>query len=113
MTLYITGYDAPELKTGILETRSSLESISYMADLLFQPANEESIFGFHVKQTILFTRLSDFDHFDRLIFLTRFALPLEEQLNKCIKIYGLQLSTIPALNYNAKNLFLGEYNVCR
>ncbi len=30
MTLYITGYDAPDLKTGILETRSSLESISYM-----------------------------------------------------------------------------------
>ncbi len=112
MTLYITGYDAPDLKTGISETRSSLESISTIIRFLFQPANEESILlDSMMKQTIFFTQLKDFDHFNRLIFLTRFALPLEEQLNKCIKNYGWQSSTIPALNYNAKNLFLGEYNV--
>ncbi len=112
MTLYITGYDAPDLKTGISETRSSLESISTIIRFLFQHANEESILlDSMMKQTIFFTQLKDFDHFNRLIFLTRFALPLEEQLNKCIVNYGWQLSTIPSLNYNARNLFLGEYNV--
>ena len=112
MTLYITGYDAPELKTGILETQSSLESISYMSDLLFQPSNEETVvFDSMVKRAIHFTQLTDFDHFNRLDFLTEFALPLEEQLNKCIVSYGWELSTVTSLNYNAKNLFRGEYNV--
>jgi cytochrome c peroxidase len=112
MTLYITGYDAPELKTGISETRSSLESISTIANLLFQPANAEIIlFDSLIKRTIYFTRGTDFDHFNRLIFLTKFALPLEEQLKKCIDSYRWQLSTIPTLNYHAKNLFRGEFNV--
>jgi cytochrome c peroxidase len=112
MTLYITGYDAPDLKTGILETRSSLETISSMAKLLFQPATAEAVvFDSMLIQTIKFTLLTDFDHFDRLDFLTEFALPLEEQLNKCIVSYGWQLSTVTTLNYNAKNLFQGEYNL--
>ncbi len=111
MSLYIAGYDAPELKTGIVESRSSLESVSYMADLVFQPVNAEArLFDSIAIQAIRFTRFSDFDHFDRLHFLTQYALPLEEQLNRCIKIYGLQLSTVPSLNYNAKNLFAGEFN---
>ena len=109
MTLYITGYDAPELKTGILETRSALESISCMAALIFQPANAESrFFDSIANQAIHFTRSSEFDHFDRLVFITRYMLPLEEQLNRCIKIYGLQLSSVPALNYNAKNIYESE-----
>jgi cytochrome c peroxidase len=111
MTLYIAGYDAPELKTGILETRSALESISYISNLFFQPPSAESrLFDSIANQAIQFTRSADFDHFDRLAFLTRYTLPLEEQLNRCIKIYDLQLSTIPALNYNAKNLFEGEFH---
>jgi cytochrome c peroxidase len=112
MTLYITGYDAPELKTGILETRSSLESISSMVKLLFQPATAETeVFDSMVKRAIRFTQPPDFDHFNRLFFLTRYAIPLEEQLNKCIVYYDWQLSTAPALNYKARNLFQGEYHV--
>jgi cytochrome c peroxidase len=111
MTLYITGYDAPDLKTGIMETRSALESISCMANLLFQPTNAEAKqFDVLVKQAIQYTHYADFDHFDRLNFLTRFALPIEEQLKKCIVSYGRQFSTVPALHYNAKNLFQGEFN---
>ncbi|HTB26704.1 MAG TPA: cytochrome c peroxidase [Puia sp.] len=111
MTLYITGYDAPELKTGINESRSSLESILVMANILFQPVTAEAtLFDSMANRAIRFTQLTDFDHFDRLDFLTRFALPLEEQLNKCIVSYGWQFSTVSALNYNAKNLFRGEFN---
>ncbi len=109
MTLYITGYDAPELKTGIAESGASLQSIRCMTDLFFQPANSAKlILDSLLNRAIRYTGTAEFDHFDRLIFLTRYALPLEEQLLKCIKIYGWQLSTVPTLNYNAKNLFLGE-----
>ncbi len=109
MTLYITGYDAPELKTGIAESGASLQSIRCMTDLFFQPANSAKlILDSLLNRAIRYTGTAEFDHFDRLIFLTRYALPLEEQLVKCIKIYGWQLSTVPTLNYNAKNLFLGE-----
>jgi cytochrome c peroxidase len=112
MTLYITGYDAPDLKTGILETRSSLKSILSMSELLFQPAIPETKrFDSALNQAIHFTYSSDFDHFNRLNFIIQFTLPLEEELNRCIVAYGWQLSTIPALNYNAKNLFQGEFNV--
>lgn len=111
MTLYITGYDAPDLKTGIKETRSSLESIFTMANLLFQPVTAEAtLFGTMTKHAIRFTQLTDFDNFNRLIFLTKYALPLEEQLNKCVVSYGWQFSTVQALNYSAKNLFRGEFN---
>jgi cytochrome c peroxidase len=112
MTLYITGYDAPDLKSGITETRVALESISFMAKLLFQPSNAEAkIFDSIAKQAIGFTHSIDFNHFNRLSFLTQCALPLEEQLDKCIAYYGWQLSTVPTLDYSAKNLFQGEYNV--
>jgi cytochrome c peroxidase len=109
MTLYISGYDTQKLKTGISESGASLQSIHCMTDLFFQPTNPakfilDSLFN----RAIRFTRTADFDHFDRLFFLTRYALPLEEQLVKCIKIYGWQLSTVPTLNYDAKNLFRGE-----
>ncbi len=112
MALYITGYDAPDLKTGITETRAALESISFLAKTLFRPRGVEiAQFDSMAKQAILFTASADFDHFNRLRFLTDYALPLEEQFNKCIATYSLQLSTVPALNYNAKNLFRGEFRI--
>jgi cytochrome c peroxidase len=109
MTLYITGYDAPYLKTGIMESGRALASMRYMTSLFFQPANAESVrFDSILEQAIRFTRSADFDHFDRLIFLTQYALPLEEQLLSCLKIYGWQMSSVRPLNSNAKNLFQGE-----
>lgn len=112
MTLYITGYDAPDLKTGIIESRSSLESISFLANLFFQPTSPESTqLDVLVKRAIQYTQYADFDHFDRLAFLTQFALPLEEQMNKCIISNCWQISTVSTLNYNARNLFGGELNV--
>jgi cytochrome c peroxidase len=110
MTLYITGYDAPDLKTGIVETHSSLQSLFFMAKLLFQPVTAELVqFDSLAKCSIQFTEDTDFDHFNRLNFLTQYALPMEEQLNKCISSYGWQLSTVSSLDYNAGNLFQGEF----
>ena len=111
MTLYIAGYDAPDLKTGISESQSALKSIHIMAGLFFQPANAETVrFNSLLDQAIQYCRSADFDHFNRLIFLTEYALPLEEQLKKCIKSYGLAVVHVPALNIDATNLFQGELN---
>ena len=76
MTLYITGYDAPDLKTGILESGAALASMRYMTGLFFQPANAETIrFDSITEQAIRYTRTADFDHFNRLIFLTGICPP--------------------------------------
>jgi cytochrome c peroxidase len=109
MTLYITGYDAPELKTGISESAVSLKSIRFMTDLFFQQSNSAKlILDSLLNKAIRYTGSTDFDHFDRLIFLTRYALPLERQLVKCTKTCGWLLSTVPTLDYNANNLFRDE-----
>jgi cytochrome c peroxidase len=109
MALYITGYDAPDLKTGVMESRSALESIQTLIDIFFYKSKTET----NKLDSLLtgangFTRTADFNHFDRLTFLTHYALPIEEQLEQCIRIHDLQLSTTPILNYNAENLFRGE-----
>jgi cytochrome c peroxidase len=57
---------------------------------------------------IRYTGTADFDHFNRLTFLKYCTLPVEEQLDKCIRMSGWQLSTTPALNYKAGNLFHNE-----
>jgi cytochrome c peroxidase len=78
MSLYITGYDAPDLKTGVLESGTALESMRYIAGILFQPANAETIlFDSLIAQTIQYTSSTDFDHLNRLIFLTQYSLPLK------------------------------------
>jgi cytochrome c peroxidase len=108
MTLYITGYDAPELKTGVLETRSSLESFSFMARQIFRPVSADARrLDSLTQRAIFFTHSADFDHFNRLTFLTQYALPMEEQLKKCAKYYGFQISSTPFINSNARNLFQG------
>jgi cytochrome c peroxidase len=111
MTLYITGYDAPDLKTGIQESGSALSSMRYMAGLFLQPKNAEAVrLDFLFGQIIRFTRTSDFDHFDRLIFLTQYAVPLEEELTRSMQSYGLEPSTKPHLNENTGNLFQADLN---
>ena len=112
MALYIAGYDAPYLKTGMLESRNALQSMCRVINIFLPKDNDETfVLDSLFRETIRYTRNADFDHFNRLIFLTRYALPLEEQLSHCIKVHGWQISTVPALNYDAKNLFQGELNV--
>ncbi len=112
MALYIAGYDAPYVKTGILESHNALLSMCHVIDMFLPQNNIETlVLDSLFYEAVRYTRSADFDHFNRLFFLTRCALPLEEQLGHCIKIHGWQISTVPALNYNAKNLFQGELTV--
>ena len=110
MSLYITGYDAPFLKTGIREAGSSLETMDSVLKIYSSvsrwkdPALEISLRNAEhfIKQN------SRFNSFNRLIFLTAYALPLEENLEKYIRQNGWELKTVKHLNYLAGNLFQKE-----
>ncbi len=110
MTLYITGYDAPDLKTGIAESGAALKSMRYVAGIFFQPANAETIpFDSLLDLAIRCTSSSDFDHFNRLAFLTQYMIPLEEELLGCGKSFGWPLASAMNVNLNAGNLFKREF----
>lgn len=107
MSLGITGYDAPSLKSGLSESREALQSmhIQLQPYLIRGEARSDSLLYF-LDRTI--TRLREnpgFDAFDRLAFLTTAALPFQHQLNLLIRERQLELNTNGVLNYNADNLF--------
>jgi len=111
MTLYITGYDAPELKTGIQESRAALESIQRVTDIFFNhPKTEHTILDSLLSSAIRYTRVSDFDHFNRLTFLKYYMLPIGEQLDQYMRMNGWKLSGTQAFKFTAGNLFRNEVN---
>jgi len=85
MTLYITGYDAPLLKSGIEEAAASLTAISEV--IKDNTDIQEAINYLH--------QHTDFDSFNRLEFLTVYGMPLQQQLG------------YPAL-FNHKNDIIGD-----
>ncbi|SFF00634.1 cytochrome c peroxidase [Chitinophaga sp. CF118] len=91
MTLYISGYDAPNLKSGIEEAAAAMTAIN----IIVSPYVNDSI-RYSLKRTIEYLQKDkDFDTFNRLEFLTGYALPLQRQLNI---LQGI--NTTPALNGN-------------
>jgi len=110
MSLYITGYDAPFLKTGIHEAASSLATMDSVLNIYSfvskwkDPALEVSLKNAedYLKEN------SEFNSFNRLVFLTGYALPLEEILAKYIRENGWELKTVKLLDYRAGNLFQKE-----
>ncbi|QNK64914.1 cytochrome C peroxidase [Pedobacter sp. PAMC26386] len=121
ITLSITGYDAPELKSGIEESAQSILVIQRVLSPFIDGggqvqngdhgvSNEEKkvsdLLSQHLKTTIAYLlQHPDFDSFDRMEFLTTYALPLQEQLTSFIKVYKLDLQRKSLLNYNAKHIF--------
>lgn len=103
----ITGYDAPELKSGIAETAQSMQTIqAVLQPWLRMPSPENIPVKNYLTQSIQYLQQHpDFDRFNRLEFLTTCALPLQEQLGHMIHALQLDQHTRGALNYTAKNLF--------
>lgn len=84
ITMHITGFDAPELKSGIREAYGSMLSLEYVIQPYVQEASSER--RQQLKQSIstcllLLKANPDFNSFNRLQFLTEAALPLQQQLN--------------------------------
>ncbi|SEW53953.1 cytochrome-c peroxidase [Chitinophaga arvensicola] len=103
----ITGYDAPELKSGIAETAQSVRTLqAVLAPWLASLSPETKKVSLYLQQCIHYLDAHpDFDTFDRLQFLTAYGLPLQEAVNTLITSLQLELHTRSALNYKAKNLF--------
>jgi len=109
-TLGITGYDAPELKTGISESFSALQSmkIILLPFLSGKSADADSVEKYLNEGLRLLASHPDFDSFNRMHFLIASALPLQNYLNLLIKRDGLELNTNGVLNYDTKNLFSAD-----
>jgi len=107
MTLYISGFDAPILKTGIMESLSAIESMKAINKIISNV--EDTALSERLRAAAQYLRNPvGFDRFDRLEFLTAYAIPLEEALGKYIKNNGLELNTSKYLDYNGGNLFREE-----
>lgn len=108
MTLGITGYDAPQLKTGITESAIAFTSIYDNLSVMFPPGKDkgaDSVFYYLNKGISLLEAHPDFNGFDRLQFITDAALPLQHCLGHLLKTRQLDLRTYTALNYDAPHLF--------
>jgi len=107
IALGITGYDAPELKSGIEESWQSIKSVSdILIPYLQVNTSEAQVLSVTLKSTMDYLYAHpDFDSFDRMEFLTGFALPLQEQLGAFINAENLDSQGKSILNYKARNLF--------
>ena len=105
MTLGITGFDAPLLKSGLDEASASLQAMHEVLKPYLKHSGDERVGKFMVSGEVYLRKSSDFDTFDRLYFLTQYALPLQEHLGRMIGEIGLEINSKEILNYNAKNLF--------
>lgn len=106
MTLGITGFDTPELKTGVTESAQALKSIKIILEpfLANKGKEEDSIIHYLHAGINLLEKSPDFDSFDRLGFLTKAALPLQEQFDAWVNKRGLGSNKSVGYNH-AGNLF--------
>jgi cytochrome c peroxidase len=109
ITLYITGYDAPELKSGIEEAHESLSTIeTILSPYINQHKQNDSLeYYLATGKQYLKTHL-DFNSFNRLFFITSYALPIERGLNRLVSETGYSQKTFAALNIHSKDLFAPE-----
>lgn len=105
ITLSITGFDAPLLKSGLDEGLASLQSIRQVLTPYLKHSNDDVVWKYFTSCEVSLAKNNDFDRFDRLHFLTRYVLPLQEHLSRMIAGMGLQMKEKGFLNDKAKNIF--------
>lgn len=116
ITLYITGYDAPELKTGITEARTAINAIQKV--LAFY-SSRKPVAGKALNDQLSSAQQylaghKDFDSFSRMEFLRRFGLPLQKSLGQFIKSLHLELNSTAYLDYKVSDIFSkGAINVSK
>ncbi|MFA6059060.1 MAG: cytochrome c peroxidase [Taibaiella sp.] len=108
MTLGITGYDAPKLKTGIAESAIALQAAKTVLLPILENVrsrNSDSVLWYLDVSLEYLAENIPFDGFDRMGFLTKAALPLQMHLNNFIKDQHWDIDDASILNYNTQNLF--------
>jgi len=107
ISLGITGFDAPSLKSGIMESAVALKSTQKILKpyLINSKTRTDSLEFFLNKSQIYLEKNTDFDSFNRLDFLTNYALPLQKELGKMIRENGFEINKYGVLNYGADHVF--------
>ncbi|SEP36097.1 cytochrome-c peroxidase [Niastella yeongjuensis] len=108
ITLHISGYDAPFLKSGIAEAAAALEAIQETINPFVNntAAQGDSVAKYLSGSIAYLHQHPDFDRFNRLNFLSQWALPLQRYFGKLVSDAQLELNTTSGvLNYKAADLF--------
>lgn len=108
ITLGITGFDAPLLKSGLAEASASLEAVQYVIQpyLSRGAPQADSVTKYLGGCRQFLQEYQDFDSFDRMTFLTQHILPLQQYIGLLIKELNLSYNTTGGiLNYEATNIF--------
>lgn len=107
-TLGITGYDAPELKTGITEAYTAMQAVqkNLQPYISYQQNRVADSVTFYLQQCLSkLSADSNFNSFDRMTFLTEAALPLQKQVGQLIKNLQLEKEGEIFLNHDAPHIF--------
>lgn len=107
MSLGITGFDAPFLKSGILESAVVIQSMQKsLQPYIAENKSAGDSVDFFLKKTYTYLQNNpDFDEFNRLEFLTTCALPLQKHLGKLIRGIGSETNEYRTLNYGSDHIF--------
>lgn len=105
--LSVSGYDAPLLKTGIIEAAETTEALNQvLAPYLKWPSDESKSIKNLLNGSLQYLMLNpDFDSFNRMEYLTRYALPLQKRLGAFIKQQKLEINTTAFLNYESEHIY--------
>lgn len=105
--LSISGYDAPLLKTGIAEVAESTEALKGVLKPYLASPSEESkrVDGLLTGSLKYLKAHPDFDSFNRMEYLTEFALPLQKHFAAFVKEQNLELNTTAFLNYDSGHIY--------
>jgi cytochrome c peroxidase len=105
--LSISGYDAPMLKSGIAETAAATKALQEILKPYIQahPVQGKPLNDLITNSLIYLKSHSDFDMFNRLEYLTDFALPMQKQMGLFIKQQYTEINTTQFLNYKAEHIY--------
>lgn len=106
-TLYISGYDAPLLKTGITETMVATGALQHILKPYFNinPAQSKRLDSLTAASLSYLNAHPDFDSFDRMEYLTRYAQPIQEAFSELAVKLGLTINTTQYLDYHAPHIY--------
>ncbi|SKC06225.1 cytochrome-c peroxidase [Dyadobacter psychrophilus] len=105
IALGISGFDAPMLKSGIWESTVAMETIALTLKPYLAKNKKDSVFHYLGNSLRFLRNNPEFDSFDRLKFLTGYALPLQKHLNVLIREMKLDSAPPGMLRYDAGHMF--------
>lgn len=109
MSLGITGYDAPLMKSGIEESGIALQSIAFILqeNLKKHPQNQHGSDALSLFEaaSMKMVGCKDFDNFDRLELITDYLLPAQQNLLIYFRTLYPEIGKDAVFNYKTDHLY--------